>query len=224
MATSAPMTKIKRPKPVSELVLERLRDDIIRNRFELGEKISEASLSEAYGVTKAPIRAAYIRLEMEGLITIRAQAGTFVFQPTLEELRALCELRTALETEALRLGFQRDRDGLTRSATEIVAEMEEALADDDLERYQSLDNRLHTGLFDFAQSPLLAETYKARVAGPFAALRTRFGAKRVHNENSIMEHRAILNALQAGDEDQVLNLMRDHINIAEAYYTGVMTG
>ena len=81
--------KIERPKPVTELVIDRLRADIIENRFKLGEKISETQLAELYGVTKAPVRAAYIRLEAEGLLRVRPQSGTFVFRPTADELRAL---------------------------------------------------------------------------------------------------------------------------------------
>ena len=65
MVEAKEIGKIQKPKPVSELVLDRLRSDIIEANFELGEKISEAQLSKLYGVTKAPIRSAYIHLTTE---------------------------------------------------------------------------------------------------------------------------------------------------------------
>lgn len=167
--------KIIKPKPVSELVLERLRADIVENKFALGEKISEANLALLYGVTKAPIRAAYIRLEAEGLLTIRAQSGTYVFQPTLAELRALCELRTALEVEAVQLALSRAPDQMGVFVTDICEQMQHCLDQGRLDRYQQLDTKLHDGIFTHAQSPLLKDTYVGRVSGPFAALRTRFG-------------------------------------------------
>lgn len=71
--------KIERPKQVSEPVLERLRNDIIENRFALGEKIPEAQLSELYGVTKVTctpsIRAA-VSLAMNHSNARQALKGT----------------------------------------------------------------------------------------------------------------------------------------------------
>lgn len=213
--------RAERPRPVSELVLDRLRRDIIENRFELGEKISEAQLSDLYGVTKAPIRSAYIRLEGEGLIDIRAQAGTFVFRPTVEEVRALCELRTALEVEAVRLAMSRDPAGLKADFRRILTAMEEALRVQSRDVYQQLDTELHLAILARARSPLLEKTYRTQVNGRFAALRYRFSQDQRHNANSIAEHRLLRDAVVADDLPELIRLMRAHIGNTEGYYAGL---
>ena len=103
------VTPIERPEQLTDLVLARLRQDIVEGVFELGERLSEQQLATRYRVTKAPIRPACIRLQGEGLIRIVPQRGIFVFDPSAAEIRALCELRVALELEAARLAMARDR-------------------------------------------------------------------------------------------------------------------
>ena len=215
------IAKIVRPRPVSELVLERLRLDIIENKFALGEKISEGQLSELYGVTKAPIRSAYIRLEGEGLIVVRPQSGTFVFRPSPEELRALCELRTALEIEAIVLALQRCPEEMTSKIQLILVAMHEALKVRDRQGYQRLDTDFHLAIVGEAQSPLLEQTYVSQVNSRFAALRFRFSLDEVHNANSILEHEQLQRAISARDRDSAVTLLRSHIAFTERYYSGM---
>lgn len=219
---SEPIDRIERPRPVSELVLDRLRKDIIENQFALGEKISEAQLSELYGVTKAPIRSAYIRLEGEGLIEIRPQAGTFVFKPSADELRALCELRTALEIEAMQLAMLRDPAGLEGDFRRICTAMEEALRIKGRDTYQRLDTELHLAILARAFSPLLEKTYGSQVNSRFAALRYRFSQEEKHNANSIAEHRALRDAVVGRDVTEATRLLRAHIGYTEGYYANIM--
>lgn len=216
------LEKIVRPKPVSEVVLERLRADIVNNEFALGEKISEAQLSELYSVTKAPIRSAYIRLEAEGLIEIRAQSGTFVFKPTPQELQALSELRTALELEAISLAMQRSLALLQRSVSEIYDEMVECAGRGAVDEYQKLDTKLHLLFVESARSPFLEETFTSKVNSRFAALRTRFSQQPQHVEHSLAEHKGLRDAINANDADRVKKLLRQHISYSEVYYAGLM--
>ena len=204
-------------------MLDRLRQDIIENRFALGEKMSEAQLSELYGVTKAPIRSAYIRLEGEGLIDIRPQNGTFVFRPTADELRALCELRTALEVEAMALALERDPAGLEADIRRILVEMREALKVRAREAYQSLDTEFHLCILGRASSRLLEQTYRSQVNSRFAALRYRFSQDEAHNANSIAEHEALKQAIVRRDVAAAIRLLRDHIAYTERYYSVMAT-
>jgi DNA-binding GntR family transcriptional regulator len=219
MRPSRSFEHVVRPKSVSEVVLERLRSDIIANHFALGEKISEGQLSEAYNVTKAPIRSAYIRLEAEGILEIRAQSGTYVFKPSAEELRALCELRAALEVEALMLAMDRNLRPLQVAVAGILTEMETHSQASRVDDYQKLDTELHKLFLENARSPFLLETYLTKVNSRFAALRTRFSQERQHIENSLAEHRALAAAIEAGDTVRACALLRAHIGYTEIYYT-----
>ena len=49
---------------------ERLRDAIVSGRFEFGERLSEEQIARALGMSKAPVRAAFMDLRDMGLVTI----------------------------------------------------------------------------------------------------------------------------------------------------------
>ncbi len=212
------LNPIERPKQVSEVVLERLRHDIVTGAFELGEKISEGQVATAYGVTKAPVRAAYTRLQGEGLLEIRPQSGTYVFKPTKEDLRALCELRIALELEAVRLSLDRNAQALEDALSKIYSEMESALEESNQMRYQILDTELHLVFFTCSGSPYLEETFRVRVSSAFAALRYRFAKNSAHNAASIGEHRQLLDRVIARDLAGLRKVLRAHIENTESYY------
>jgi DNA-binding GntR family transcriptional regulator len=174
-------------------------------------------------VTKAPIRSAYIRLEGEGLIEIRPQSGTFVFRPTVDELRALCELRTALEVEAVGMAMDRDPAGLEADIRRICIEMHEALKTRARAVYQQLDTEFHLCIIGRANSPLLEQTYRSQVNSRFAALRYRFSREAAHNAYSIAEHEALREAITNRNRDQVVALLRAHIAYTERYYSNMAT-
>lgn len=220
---TAPL-KIVRPPPVSELALERLRQDIVEGIFKLGEKLSEGQLALRYGVTKAPIRSAFIRLQGEGLLDIKPQSGTFVFSPDIDEVRALCELRIALETEAISLALMRNRQGLLKQLAEIFSKMEACLKSGDKSGYQVLDAAYHRAILECARSPMLESTYQAMVNSRFSALRTRLAVQRKHAENSYREHKLLIEIVGSGKVKEAKQLLRDHIGRTEEHYVSMIRG
>ncbi len=61
-------TRVRRAKPIdrpaalNELLLSRLRGDIVSGEFVFGERLSEEQISRHYGVTRAPVRPTLIKL------------------------------------------------------------------------------------------------------------------------------------------------------------------
>lgn len=216
-------SRIERPKQLSEVVLDRLRAEIIDGTYALGEKLSESLLGDRYGVTKAPIRSAFAKLRTEGLVEVRPQSGTYVFEPNAELIANLCQLRVALELEAAYLALQDGQQKCHALLTDVCRSMGEALENGAQYRYQSLDTDFHRALFQAANSPLLSATYEARVSSSFAALRHRFSQVKEHNEASIAEHRQICDLVKAGDLPGVQQLLRTHIENTRVYYDIILT-
>ena len=81
---------------------ERIRDAIVSGGLEFGEPLSETQIAKAMGMSKAPVRAAFIELRDKGLVTVVPQSGTYVFSPTADDVRTMSHFRALLEDEALR--------------------------------------------------------------------------------------------------------------------------
>jgi len=193
-------------------VTERIRQAIIDGVHPLGEALSELKLADALGVSRTPVRDALMTLQMQGLIDIRPQAGSYVFMPSEQDVGELCEFRRVLELMALRLCIARRR-------TETLLELR--LACDAMDRAKEADDRLagargdsafHEAIARNSANEYLIGAYKL-VSGRVAALRTHnlAGAANVR-EKSMSEHRAIVTALARDDVGRAEDILDEHIS------------
>lgn len=75
---------LKRAPSLTDQVKAHIKDLIIQGEFADGRVPPEMELAEALGVSRTTVRDALSRLEMEGTISRRQGAGTFVNNPVLQ--------------------------------------------------------------------------------------------------------------------------------------------
>jgi DNA-binding GntR family transcriptional regulator len=205
--SDARIPRIKRPQSLTTLVVDQIRDLIITEHFALGELLSESAIASLLGVSRAPVRDAFVRLQMEGLVDVQPQRGTFVFRYDATELREICELRQVLETGALRIGMQCNRESLIaalRQQVEVVGR-DTALKP---EAYQVHDTAFHDAVVRASCNRELIDAYN-RIAGRIRAIRHRLTKLAAHVRESQREHIAILHALEVGrDADTEAKLLQ----------------
>ena len=91
---------------LTQRVYSRLRDDILNAKLQPGMPLSRRKLAEEFGVSTLPVAQSLQRLEAEGFVESRPQAGTRVKIPSAAEIRGTYIVREALETQAARLFAQ----------------------------------------------------------------------------------------------------------------------
>src|SRR5262245_18189269 len=89
--------------PSKALVAAEIRSRITAGRLPLGARISDKKLAAELNVSRTPVREALVQLQSDGLVLMRPQSGTFVFDLTVQEVRDICATRAILETGAIRL-------------------------------------------------------------------------------------------------------------------------
>jgi hypothetical protein len=102
-------------------VADRLREMIVDNRLQAGERINEVHLSARLGVSRTPLREALIRLEAEGALASFPRSGFFVRPLTLAEFEQIYPMRALLDPEALRLAGLPSPKRLERLADYVIA-------------------------------------------------------------------------------------------------------
>jgi len=211
------MLQIERPRSLTGLVTDALRQEIVAGDLEPGAALSEAKIAARLAVSRTPVREAFHRLELEGLVRTEPQRGTFVFTLGPKELTDICDLRVCLETKALALSLERDRTGLAAALDGVVAAMTAARTAGDDRRYLQLDTRFHQVLFDHADNRFLNEAYQT-IAAKMAALRNRLGAHPDHMAKSFAEHARIAALVANGDSATASPLLVAHIGRKEGSY------
>lgn len=211
------MKPFKRPKSLTELVTEALRDRIVAGDFDLGSQLSEARIAALLQVSRTPVREAFNRLEIEGLLHVAPQRGTFVFNLEPDELAKLCDARVSLETAALAAAIRDNPGQLHARLDACVTRMARARRVGDVSAYLVLDHQFHQRLFDSAGNRFLNDAYQT-MATKMAALRNRLGRHPDHMEKSYREHIALRDAVAAGDADGALHILEFHIGRKDGSY------
>ena len=102
--------RVEGSSTVAEAVLSRLRIDIIRGRFEPGQKLLLDRMRELYGAGISPVREALSRLASDGLVVQESQRGFRVRPASWPDLRDITDNRIRLETAAIALSVERGDD------------------------------------------------------------------------------------------------------------------
>ena len=143
---------IERPKSLVEIAADAIRRGIICRELILGQPLTEAGLAKKLGISKTPVREGLSLLRSEGLVVAEPHRGYRVFNMTQEELVDFCELRFALESQALRYAVQRQKLKLTQQLYQILVDMKENCSPENREKYLELDTSFHQSFFCCAQS------------------------------------------------------------------------
>ncbi|MGV9931028.1 GntR family transcriptional regulator [Streptomyces olivaceoviridis] len=199
--------KLERPGPLRERVYEALLELITTRALQPGQHLVESELAGHLGVSRQPVREALQRLNTEGWVDLRPAQGAFVHEPTEEEADQLLTVRTLLEAEAARLAAAHaDGAGIT-VLEELCAEGETAVAAEDVDRAVALNAAFHAKVMELAGNTVLAglaAQVDRRVRWYYTPVARQRGRQ------SWREHRELITAIAAHDEQRATELMRAH--------------
>ena len=193
---------------LSRRAYERIRDAIVYGPLDLGEPLSEGALASALGMSKAPVRAAIHELRVQGLVRIVANSGTYVFSPSRTEIEQLCDFRTLLEVQAMKLATERARDRLLADLATITRAMRET--DGAHEANRRLDSRFHGSFIAHCGNDYLAAAY-GTIGLQVEALRYRFMDTAVFRQKALTEHLKMADLLAEGRVGRAASILADHI-------------
>jgi DNA-binding GntR family transcriptional regulator len=202
-----------------------IRDEILRGQLRPGMALSRRRLAQELGMSVLPVTDALRRLEADGLVESRARSGTRVRVPSDADIRALYELREALESQSARLFAQKataaERRQLTRLAARVDALFNRvhASGDDPAFRFKvhSQHVRLHMFIARHARSRLLSEAIERNHV---LILNWLFdvGARRSPLPPDF--HAQLVEALVSGNPDVADAAMRRHVRYGLAEIRG----
>ena len=195
-----------------------IRGLIVSLELAPGAVIDERELIERLEIGRTPVREALRRLSHEGLVEVYPRRGMFVTGVDVRELACLSEVREMLEPEAARLGAERATDKDREHMAALLAELDAGGSE-----LMDLDERIHRAVYRAAHNDLLEATLEQYYV---LALRIwSIALDRAHElEEAVAEHRALLEAIQAGDGDRAADTMRAHVqNFEQAMHRVLLT-
>ena len=193
---------------------ERVYDSLRRRIRELalppGAPLRKEEIALELGVSRAPVSEAIARLAEEGLVEVFPQHGSFVAPIRAADVRESLFIRTALETEAMRRLAPVADPALLAELDANLAGQAEALADGDLGRFYDLDEALHATIFSATETSRALRLLDSARA-PVDRMRRLALPGPGRAQDTLAEHRRMVDALRTGEAEFAAAAMRVHL-------------
>jgi GntR family transcriptional regulator, rspAB operon transcriptional repressor len=198
-------------EPAARRVFHELKDAIVTMALTPGQALSENEIATRLGVSRQPVREAFIKLSEAGFVSIRPQRGTFVVKISTKQVTDARFVREAVEVAVV-------RKACTALSAETIAELRANLAAQRIAaaeaapaRFLALDEAFHRGLalgVDCDYAWRVVEDVKAQMD------RVRYLSlpQATPISRLIDQHVAILDAVEAGDEARAETAVRVHLS------------
>jgi GntR family carbon starvation induced transcriptional regulator len=145
---------------LGELMLLRLRADILSTDLAPGAKLALHHLAKQYDIGITPLRDALGQLAGDGLVIMESQKGFRVAPISVEDLRDVCDIRLKVELMALDLAFDRagaDWDRRMKQAHTAFIHLKARVGEDApiTAQWEGAHRELHMTLLSACASPTL---------------------------------------------------------------------
>ena len=194
-------------------VVNALRDDIVTMSMKPGDVISESDIAARYGVSRQPVREAFIRLAQQGLLLIRPKRATVVKKISPDGVRQSRFIRESIEVEIIRRVASHPNAKVKDVLAKLIADQEIASSANDSRRFHTLDELFHRTLARLAGVEYawqLIDDHKMQLD------RVRYLTLGVSSsQRAIAEHKQIVEAVVQGDAAGAEAAMRAHLGRAE---------
>ncbi|MEU7481260.1 GntR family transcriptional regulator [Lentzea sp. NPDC042327] len=187
-----------------------LREQVLTGVIPAGSRVNEVEVAHQLGISRGPLREAIRHLASEGLLTLVPHRGAFVPAADEDEVRALFELRTALECAAAELAASRRTDVDLVRLHEVCAESRRDYTAGQPFPYR-LDLAFHRALLEAARSPRIAEQVWL-VQQRVVLLRSALEDDPPHQHASLDDHDELVRAVEEGDAARASGVMRRHLS------------
>jgi hypothetical protein len=197
-------------RPLYEDVAERLRAQIFAHELAPGSWLDEQSLAQQFGISRTPMREAIKVLASEGLVTTKMNRGAYVTEVDRRDLEQIFTVLSLLEGQAAKETASKATEEELNLLDDLHHRLEKAAADRDVEQFFEINVKFHELIQDIASNKwmngVIADLRKVLKLQRRDSL-TRTGRL----QNSLLEHREILQAILKRDPTAAEAAMRKHL-------------
>lgn len=200
--------KLKAPQNLTQLAYDSIKAFILSEDIDEDTRLTEDYLSKQLGISKSPVREALNSLQTQGLICIEARRGACLRRFSVQEIKDLYGLREALEVYAV---------GATTLTSKLISELLQStqrtrrfLKAKDKRGHIEEDTRFHGLIVSSAGNAELCHVF-ANVQNQIWLCRRK--TYDLSSSTAPEAHRAIVDALDAGNRKLAQIAMQNHISL-----------
>ncbi len=197
-------------RPLYLEVAERVRELIYREQLRPGDAIDEIDLCKKLGISRTPLREALKVLHAENLVELVSRKGCRVKQLGEDELMELFPVMASLEGLCANMATQKLRPADLKLLEKLHAQLETYAEKGNVDRYYEVNREFHRAIQDMAGNRWL-HRISEELRNVLGLARHRQLTKPGRLQESLQEHRQIMQAIRAGDAEAAASSMHFHL-------------
>ena len=187
-----------------------LRQGIAEMRLRPGDVLSEKEIAARFGVSRQPVREAFIKLSEAGLVEIRPSRGTYVMKISVREVANARFVREAIESDIARHAARLATTEQIAALREFIAEQKAAAKSEDYGVFNESDEAFHRAIADIVSSDY---AWRIVESARFQTDRVRLLSLPSASPLDVLisQHEEIVDRLEARDAEGAAAAMRRHL-------------
>jgi DNA-binding GntR family transcriptional regulator len=178
--------------------------------YPAGSVITEAALAHEIGLSRTPVREAFLRLEVEGLVHLEPRRGAVVSTFSMHDIEDVLEARVLVENHTAARSFAH-RVTLLPQVEAAHEAMRRNARERDTAAFTASDRLFHELIVDAADNAVLSSIYRTLRERQtlFTSAMMRGRADRM--QGAIEEHDRIIATLREDDQEAFCAAVNDHL-------------
>ncbi len=215
-----------RPMSATDRAYHETRGRILDGLLAGGDVITEGQVSTSLGISRTPVREAFLRLQAEGLLQLYPKRGAVVVPVSVEEATSVMEAREIIETAAA-TKLLTENEELPRHLMDALwsnlSEQQLHAHSGDYPAFVEADTRFHLLLVESCDNPFLVDLlrnlrdHQRRLGQSAAKTDASERMTAAHRE-----HQVLVDRLDRGDLDAYLSALRAHLRAGRARLLGAV--
>ena len=199
---------------MAEAAADELRRRILAGELTGGFQLKQDALAAEFGISRIPLREAFVQLESEGLVQIVPHRGAIVSQLSSHEIGELFALRALLEPTLLQRSVPRLEHADFVELDRIVFEFSDELHNQTPGRWGELNTQLHLLLLSRAGQPRTMSIVMSLLQQTDRYTRLQLSLTPESSERAEREHAELVRLCRAGEPKRAAELLTRHIRHA----------
>jgi GntR family transcriptional regulator, rspAB operon transcriptional repressor len=202
--------ELRQRDPIAPQLVAMLRQGIAEMRLRPGDTLSEKDIAGRFGVSRQPVREAFIKLSEAGLVEIRPSRGTYVMKISVREVANARLVRESIESDIARHAARLATPEQFAGLRQLIEDQKRAATSQDFKRFNERDEAFHRAIADIVQSDY---AWKIVEAARFQTDRVRLLSLPSASPLPVLisQHEEIVDRLEARDGDGAARAMRRHL-------------
>ncbi|PAU76120.1 GntR family transcriptional regulator [Halomonas salipaludis] len=193
-----------------EKVANYLREHIVMDHFQPGQRLPERTLADELQVSRTPLREALKILATEGLVIISPHRGAVVADVSAADIKEKAYVLSVLEQAAAELTCANASDDDIAELQALHYEMKACFLRRDRQNYFRLNQEIHNRIVALSGNSTLIDMH-ANLSRQLYRVRYLSNQKNEKWATAMEEHEAIMAALEARDPERVGRELRNHL-------------